>query len=132
MAAVYLAAVTWVYPRFDAIKSARGLGARLREVAGAPEAGGAPVFASGLGNVVQGLAFYSDGVYARVIDDPEALAAQLAANPASHAVVDSGSFARLPEAVRARLDVSGRFEMSRLRVLIVGGAGASSPTSSAR
>jgi len=132
MAAVYLATVTWVYPRFDAIKSARAVGARLKEVAGASTAGGAPVLASGLGNVVQGLAFYSDGVYTRVVDDPSALAAQLATDRASFAVIDAGIFAKLPDAVRSRLAVAGRFEMSRLTVLIVGGADAPSPTSSAR
>ncbi len=120
MGAVYLATVTWVYPRFDAIKSARALGERLREVAGPAEAGGEQVLASGLGNVVQGIAFYSDGVYTRVVDDPETLAAQLADDQATYAVIDSESFAKLPEGVRARLVVSGRFAMSRLTVLIVG------------
>lgn len=119
MGAVYLATVTWVYPRFDAIKSARALGEKLREVAGPDQAGGTPVFATGLGNVVQGIAFYSDGIYPRVVDDPEALAAQLAGDQKSYAVIDSETFSKLPRAVQARLFVSGRFAMSRLTVLIV-------------
>jgi len=119
MGLVYLATVTWVYPRFDAIKSARAVGVRLREVAGPAKDGGAEIVAAGLGNVVQGIAFYSDGVYTRVLDDPGALAAQLADDRTTYAVLDSESFANLPEAVRARLTVSGRFEMSRLEVLIV-------------
>jgi 4-amino-4-deoxy-L-arabinose transferase-like glycosyltransferase len=119
MSVVYLATVTWVYPKFDAIKSARALGETLREVAGPAKAGGADVVSSGLGNVVQGLAFYSNGVYTRVVDDPGALATQLTGDGANVAVIDSESFAKLPEGVRARLGVAGRFEMSRLTVLIV-------------
>lgn len=119
MGAVYLATVTWVYPRFDAIKSARALGEKLREVAGPAHTGSEQVVAHGLGNVVQGIAFYSDGVYLRVLDDPGALAAQLAGNQTTYAVIDSVGFAKLPEGVRADLTVSGRFEMSRLQVLIV-------------
>ena len=119
MGAVYLATVTWVYPRFDAIKSARALGEALRKVAGHAQAGGTPVVATGIGNVVQGIAFYSDGVYTRVVDDPEALAAQFAGDQTTYAVIDSASFSKLPEAVRARLVVSDRFAMSRLTVLIV-------------
>ena len=45
MGAVYLAIVTWVYPRFDASKSARALGEKIREVAGPAHANGDPVLA---------------------------------------------------------------------------------------
>jgi 4-amino-4-deoxy-L-arabinose transferase-like glycosyltransferase len=119
MGAVYLAAVTFVYPRFDAIKSARALGERLREIVGPATAHRDQVAACGLGNVVQGIAFYSDGVYARVVDDRDAIATQLAGSRTAYAVIDSKNFEKLPESVRARLTVSGRFAMSRLEVLIV-------------
>ena len=119
MGAVYLATVTWVYPRFDAIKSARALGETLRKVAGPAHANGEQVVAYGLGNVVQGIAFYSDGVYPRLMGDLGALATQLAGDQTTYAVIGSQDFANLPDAVRARLTVSGRFEMSRLQVLIV-------------
>jgi len=119
MGAVYLATVTWVYPRFDAIKSARAIGERLREVVGPAHVGRDQVLAYGLGNVVQGIAFYSDGVYMRAVDDLDAIAPQLTGDRKAYAVIDSESFAKLPESVRARLTVSGRFAMSRLEVLIV-------------
>jgi 4-amino-4-deoxy-L-arabinose transferase-like glycosyltransferase len=119
MGAVYLAAVTWVYPRFDAIKSARALGERLREVAGPAHARGEPVLAYGLGNVIQGIAFYSDGVYVRVVDDLGAVAYELGGDRPAYVVIDSESFSKLPEAVRAHLQVSDRFEMSRLSVWLV-------------
>jgi 4-amino-4-deoxy-L-arabinose transferase-like glycosyltransferase len=119
MGAVYLATITWIYPPFDAIKSARAMGESLKAVAGRAHASGVPVFAYGLGNVVQGIAFYSDGVYTRVEDDPKALAVELGGDRPAYAVIDSDGFSSLPEAVRAHLEVSGRFEMSRLRVLIV-------------
>jgi hypothetical protein len=110
---------TWVYLRFDAIKSARALGERIRHVAGPAHERGEPVLVYGLGNVVQGIAFYSDGVYVRAVDDLGAIATHLAGDRTAYAVVDTSDFERLPEALRARLNVSGRFEMSRLRVLIV-------------
>jgi hypothetical protein len=119
MSAVYLATVTWVYPRFDAIKSARALGERLREVAGPTRANRDQVVACGLGNVVQGIAFYSDGVYVRVVDDLDAIATQLSGSRTAYAVIDSKAFEKLPESMRTRLTVSGRFAMSRLDVLIV-------------
>jgi 4-amino-4-deoxy-L-arabinose transferase-like glycosyltransferase len=123
MAAVYLATVTWIYPRFDSIKSARAIGERVREVAGPVYTRGAPVLAYGLGNVVQGIAFYSDGVYVRVVDDLDTVAAQLASDQPAYAVLGSDNFADLPEPLRARLTVSGRFEMSRLEVLLVSNTG---------
>jgi 4-amino-4-deoxy-L-arabinose transferase-like glycosyltransferase len=119
MAAVYLATVTWIYPKFDAIKSARAIGDRVRQVAGPAQARGSPVMAYGLGNVVQGIAFYSDGVYLRVVDDLATIAAQLSGDRPAYAVLDSDHFAGLPEPLRARLTVSGQFEMSRLTVLVV-------------
>lgn len=131
MGVVYLATVTFVYPPFDAIKSARALGERLREVAGPTAADGEPVLACGLGNVVQGIAFYSDGVYVRVVDDLGAFTTQLAGDRTTYAVIDSKNFSKLPEAVRTGLTVSGRFEMSRLEVLIVSKIDEPSPTSSA-
>jgi 4-amino-4-deoxy-L-arabinose transferase-like glycosyltransferase len=127
MSAVYLATVTWVYPRFDSIKSARALGERVREVAGLAHAGGAPVLAYGLGNVIQGIAFYSDGVYVRVVDDLGAIATQLGGDRPAYAVLDAENFASLPEPLRARLTVSGRFEMSRLKVMLVSNVAAASP-----
>jgi len=119
MGAVYLAAVTWIYPRFDTIKSARALGERLNEVVGPARAPDDPVLSYGLGNVVQGIAFYSDGVYTRVEDDLDAVAVALGGDRPAYAVIDSEGFSNLPEAVRAHLTVAGRFEMSHLRVLIV-------------
>ena len=127
MGAVYLATVTWVYPRFDSIKSARALGERVREVAGPAHAGGAPVLAFGLGNVIQGIAFYSDGVYVRVVDDLGAIATQLDGDRPAYAVLDSEKFASLPDPLRAHLTVSGRFEMSRLKVLLVSNVAVTSP-----
>jgi 4-amino-4-deoxy-L-arabinose transferase-like glycosyltransferase len=127
MGAVYLATVTWIYPRFDAIKSARALGERVRQVAGLAHSGGAPVLSYGLGNVVQGIAFYSDGVYVRVEDDLDAIAAQLDGERPAYAVIGSENFASLPEPLRARLTVSGRFEMSRLKVLLVSNETVASP-----
>lgn len=119
MGAAYLAAVTWIYPRFDAIKSARVLGEKARQVAGQARAKGDPVLAYGVGNLVQGIAFYSDGVYLRVEDDLAAVAGQLALDRPAYAVIDSEGYSNLPEAVRAHLTVAGRFETSRLRVLLV-------------
>jgi 4-amino-4-deoxy-L-arabinose transferase-like glycosyltransferase len=119
MGAVYLCIATWVYPRFDAIKSARALGEAVRKIAGPAHAVREPVLAYGLGNVVQGIAFYSDGVYVRVVDDLGAIATHLAGDGTAYAVIDSGGFANLPGTLRERLAVSGRFEMSRLEVLIV-------------
>jgi 4-amino-4-deoxy-L-arabinose transferase-like glycosyltransferase len=127
MGAVYLAAVTWVFPRFDAIKSARALGERVRDVAGPAYADGAPVFAYGLGNVVQGIAFYSDGVYVRVMDDLGSVASELEGPGPAYAVLGSEDFASLPEAVRGRLTVSGRFDMSRLQLLLVSNADTAAP-----
>jgi hypothetical protein len=123
MGAAYLAVVTWIYPRFDAIKSARAIGEAVRKVAGPAHDAGAPVYAHGLGNVVQGIAFYSDGVYVRVVDDLDTVAAQLASDQPAYAVLGSDNFADLPEPLRARLTVSGRFEMSRLEVLLVSNTG---------
>lgn len=127
MGAVYLATVTWLYPRFDAIKSARAVGERVREVAGPAYTRGEPVLAYGLGNVVQGIAFYSDGVYVRVADDLGTVSTRLADDRPTYAVIDSAGFADLPESVRARLAVSGRFEMSRLNVLLVSNTARTTP-----
>ena len=122
MGAVYLSAVTWVYPRFDRIKSARALGERVRAVAGSAHARGEEVLAYGLGNVVQGIAFYSDGVYVRVADDLGAIAAHLGGDRPAYAVLDAEGLAILPADLRGRITIAGRFEMSRLHVLVVSNA----------
>ena len=69
--------------------------------------------------MVQGIAFYSDGVCPRVADDLGAVESSLAGDRPAYVVLGSEDFANLPEGVRSRLTVSGRFETSRLQVLLV-------------
>jgi 4-amino-4-deoxy-L-arabinose transferase-like glycosyltransferase len=118
-AAVYLVAATALLPALNPRNSARAFAQEVRRVTAAARAGGGEVLAYGLGNLPEAIAFYSDGVYLREVDDPSDLAAHLARDGAAYAVADVSRLASLPEAARARIVEMRAADLSRRRIALV-------------
>ena len=119
MAAAYLATATWIFPVLDPMKSARSLALRLRAAADETRAVSGEIPALDVGNLVQGLAFYSGGVYTRVVDDAAPVVQLLSGDRPAAAVVSRNAYDALPMSLRADLDIVGASKFSRFEALIV-------------
>jgi len=127
MAAAYLATATWIFPALDPMKSARELGVLLRAVAAETNAANGDIPALDVGNLVQGLAFYSGGVYTKVVDDAAPVVERLSGERPAAAVVSRGAYDAFPALLRAGLDIVGTTHFSRFEVLIVRNRGTAAP-----
>jgi len=119
MAAAYLATATWIFPALDPLKSTRQLALRLRVVADETKARAGEIAALDVGNLVQGLAFYSGGVYTGAVDDADAVIERLAEDGPAAAVVSRSAYDAFPASLRTSLDIVGTSKFSRFEALIV-------------
>jgi 4-amino-4-deoxy-L-arabinose transferase-like glycosyltransferase len=118
-AAAYLLTATCVFPALDPIKSARVFAGIVKETSAASRAGGNAIVAFDVGNLPEALAFYSDGIYARVAGEPSVLEAHLAQQARVFAVIQEGEIALLPERLRTPLVVVDRRELAGRHIALV-------------
>lgn len=118
-AAAYLFVTAVAFPAMEGSKSARAFAVSLRDATAASRQAGHEVLAYDLSNLPEAFAFYSDGVYTRVTEDPEILAEHLAQDAPVWAAMDAGGLETLPAELRDSLVVVERTELSRKDVLLV-------------
>lgn len=95
-ATAYVLTATLVFPALNGIKSARTFAGHLAAATAESRAAGHDVVAYDVGNLPEALAFYSGGVYTRVLAEPGALAAHLGQPARVFAVVNEEALEGLP------------------------------------
>ena len=119
ISAAYLIAVTTVQPAMNPMKSSRDFALELKEATAESRAAGNEVLALDIGNLPDGLSFYSDGVYLRETGDPSELEAHLTDGSRAYAVVSTAAMSALPREFRGRLSVVASAHLSRKKVLLI-------------
>ena len=118
-AAGFLFASTFVYPALEWRKSARPFSEELASATASSRAAGHRVLAYDLGNLPEAFSFYSDGVYTVETQDPQELARHLSQPDQVWAAVNRPGLDKLPEPVRARIEVVDETHLNRRDVLLV-------------
>jgi 4-amino-4-deoxy-L-arabinose transferase-like glycosyltransferase len=118
----YLAVVALVYPTLDSVKSARAFALRVKTVTAESRSAGERVAAYEIVKLTDPIAFYSDGVYTVVMDDPAELARHLERTAPVFAVADGSKLDRLPVPVLDRVVVIERARLSRLDLWLISNA----------
>lgn len=119
MAAVYLVVAIVLFPAFNPIKSMRAMGERVREVAGDAAGRGEPILAYDMGNSVQAIAFYSNGIYCRPVEQRGEFVSHLESPKPAFAVLSRKAFEALAPELRARLSTVTSSQMARGELLFV-------------
>jgi len=115
----YLFAASFVYPSLEPRKSSRPFSLTLEEATAGSRAAGHEVVAYDLGNLPEAFAFYTDGVYTVMTEDPDVLAEHLAQPEEVWAVVHRPGLELIPEEIRERVVVVEETRLSRRDVLLV-------------
>lgn len=118
-AVAYLFAVTFVYPALEPRKSARPFSEKVAAATASSRTAGHEVVAFDLSNLPEAFAFYGDGLYTVVTEDPEVLAEHLRQPEEVWAVVHRPGLDELPEDVRERLVIVEEDRLSRRDVVLV-------------
>lgn len=119
LAVAYLLVVSFVYPFMEPTKSARPFALRMAEITAASRAEGLPVMVYDLGNLHEAFAFYTDGVYTTVTEDPAELAAHLERPERVFALVHGGKLDHLPADLLPRLRLVDSTHLARRRVVLL-------------
>ena len=123
MAALYLFATAAVFPAMEPRKSARGFALEVKRSTAASRAAGHDVVAWQAGNVTNGIAFYSDGVYTVETDDAEVLAAHLRQDALVYAVGRRSELDELPVDVLDGLRFHAERRLSRKDLALISNRG---------
>ncbi len=119
LAAGMLVAVSFIHPRLNPSKSGRELATIMRDETAESRAAGRPVLSLGLSNVLHSVNFYSDGVYLKEIDDPQAVIADLSSGDATHLLANEALLPPLPEELLAKMHVVYSTRLSRKDLLLL-------------
>jgi 4-amino-4-deoxy-L-arabinose transferase-like glycosyltransferase len=118
----YLMVVSLIYPTLDSVKSAREFALRVRDVTAASRSEGRRVAAHRIAKLTDPIAFYSDGVYTEVMDDPAEFARHLEHEASAFAVADASKLGELPPELLDRIFVIERRHLSRKDVWLISNA----------
>ena len=119
VAALYLIAVTTIYPAMEPRKSARPFTLEVQEVTVDSRTAGNQVLCYRLDNLPEHFAFHGDGFYTTETNDWQELARHLEQPETVFAVVHGGEMEPLPEDLKARLWVVAETRLARRDVLLV-------------
>lgn len=120
VSAVFVVAVSLLYPPLDAVKSARSFAVAARAETEKYRAAGGEVLAFDLSNVPEALSYYGRGFYTKETDDAQALAAHLGRPEEAFAVVSWRDARRaLPPELLSRLTILERRDLSKMDVALV-------------
>ena len=119
VAIAYLAVSALIDPAIDTVKSARPLALRVKVTTAASRAAGERVATYHVGNRIDAIAFYSDGVYPVEMDDPDELTRHLDRAGEVFAVVNTAHLDELPPQLLESVVVIDSFHLSRKDLLLI-------------
>jgi len=108
-----------VYPALDQKKSARRFSQTIREATAESRAEGLPVLATGLGNLPEHFAFYSDGVYTTEANDLARLMRHLERPEAAFAVARREAVETIAASMTGDIFVVASTHLARRDVLLI-------------
>ena len=108
-----------VYPALDQKKSARRFSQTIRAATAESRAEGLPVLATGLGNLPEHFAFYSDGVYTTEANDLVRLMRHLQRPEAAFAVARREAVETIAASMTGDLFVVASTHLARRDVLLI-------------